>query len=109
MITESVAAELVAERKRQVKVEGYAPRTHDDQINQDGQMARAAAAYAYGSIMIKPTLDGSAFTGMFSVLRWLWPWHYHSYKPKGARRDLVRAGALIIAEIERLDRKAAKK
>ena len=33
-----------------------------------------------------------------------WPWHRQWWKPKNARRDLVRAAALIVAEIERLDR-----
>jgi len=33
-------------------------------------------------------------------------WSSCSAGPKGRRRDLVRAGALIIAEIERLDRQA---
>jgi hypothetical protein len=33
-----------------------------------------------------------------------WPWESTAWKPKGTRADLVRAGALILAEIERLDR-----
>jgi hypothetical protein len=37
-----------------------------------------------------------------------WPWEDKWWKPKDRRRDLVRAGALIVAEIERLDRLAAK-
>jgi hypothetical protein len=41
----------------------------------------------------------------------LWPskWAEHWFKPKDPRRDLVRAAALCIAEIERLDRADAKK
>lgn len=35
-----------------------------------------------------------------------WPWQRKWWKPKDPRRDLVRAGALIIAEIERIDRAA---
>ena len=35
----------------------------------------------------------------------LWPWAAEWWKPKDCRRNLVRAGALILAEIERLDRK----
>jgi hypothetical protein len=42
------------------------------------------------------------------VLEWLWPWSVQWWKPKDRRRDLVRAGALIVAEIERLDRAAAR-
>lgn len=33
-----------------------------------------------------------------------WPWGSSWWKPKDPRRDLVRAGALILAEIERIDR-----
>jgi hypothetical protein len=33
-----------------------------------------------------------------------WPWLSKWWKPKDRRRDLVRAAALVIAEIERLDR-----
>jgi hypothetical protein len=33
-----------------------------------------------------------------------WPWSLHWWKPKSPRRDLIRAAALIVAEIERLDR-----
>lgn len=37
-------------------------------------------------------------------LSFRWPWPSKWWKPKSQRRDLVRAGALILAEIERLDR-----
>ena len=33
-----------------------------------------------------------------------WPWVRRWWKPTDRRRDLVKAGALILAEIERLDR-----
>lgn len=52
--------------------------------------AGAAACYAYAS-------SGSA------IIKG-WPWDERWWKPEGGRRDLVKAGALIIAEIERLDR-----
>lgn len=38
-----------------------------------------------------------------------WPWDARSWKPGDARRNLVKAGALILAEIERLDRAEAAK
>ena len=37
-----------------------------------------------------------------------WPWADEWWKPKNPRRDLVRAAALLLAEIERLDREALK-
>lgn len=36
-----------------------------------------------------------------------WPWAAHWWNPLSFRRDLIRAGALIIAAIERLDHEAA--
>ena len=36
-----------------------------------------------------------------------WPWEPSWWKPKGARRDLVRAAALCLAEIDRIKRRAA--
>jgi hypothetical protein len=35
-----------------------------------------------------------------------WPWSLSWWKPKGRIRNLERAGALIAAEIDRLDRAA---
>jgi hypothetical protein len=37
-----------------------------------------------------------------------WPWEASWFKPSTARRDLIKAGALILAEIERLDRAAER-
>jgi hypothetical protein len=44
--------------------------------------------------------------GKFSDVRSQWPggWDWSWFKPTTPRRDLVKAGALIVAEIERLDR-----
>lgn len=39
-----------------------------------------------------------------ALWRVLWPWDREWWKPKDRRRNLVRAAALLIAEIERLDR-----
>lgn len=33
-----------------------------------------------------------------------WPWDFQWFKPSDDRRNLVKAGALILAELERLDR-----
>jgi len=38
----------------------------------------------------------------------LWPWGKEWWKPSDRRRDLVKAGALIAAEIDRLDRAKSK-
>jgi hypothetical protein len=90
-------ADIVAERRRQIEAEGWTPE-HDDEHGA-GEMAAAAAAYAFSA----------ATEGRYYAADPLgfWPWDAKWWKPKGARRDLVRAGALIVAEIERLDRAAA--
>jgi len=38
----------------------------------------------------------------------VWPWGGFTWKPTTPRRDLVKAAALILAEIERLDRATNK-
>lgn len=92
----SVIDEIAAERRRQVEAEGWTPE-HDD-LHTGGQMAAAAATYALHDIQ----------GGWFG--RWreaMWPWSLEWWKPRTRRRDLIRAAALIVAEIERLDRAAA--
>lgn len=86
------AIDVLAERKRQVEFEGWTAE-HDDEHTK-GEMARAAACYA-----IPRTTWHAA-----DILKWLWPWSGSWWKPADPRRNLVKAGALILAEIERLDR-----
>lgn len=85
--------DVIAERQRQVEAEGWTPE-HDD-THARGEMAEAAGSYA---IKAAYTLNGRSYWPHH------WPWHMDWWKPKNPRRDLVRAAALIIAEIERLDR-----
>lgn len=91
--------DVVAERLRQVEAEGWS-HEHDDK-HALGEMALAAATYAvHAAFLALPT------GGLGPLMDKLWPFGWGWWKPKDARRDLVRAGALILAEIERLDRKA---
>lgn len=87
------ARDVVAERQRQVSVEGWTPE-HDDE-HTEGEMALAAACYALAA--------GGYAKGKTPPI---WPWALAWWKPTHGRKDLVRAGALILAEIERLDRAA---
>lgn len=106
----SVIDEIADERKRQIEKEGWSF-VHDDE-HEDRSLAAAAASYAWLASLhdddrreqIKR--HGSRQPGIFSVINDLWPesWHAEWFKPKKRRRDLIRAGALIVAEIERLDR-----
>lgn len=111
MMDPSLAAQdVLAERKRQVDVEGWTPE-HDD-MHARFEMAKAAACYAWSASL--PSILRAALTTPQSgwneavIMKRLWPWSYEWWKPKDRRSDLVRAAALIIAEIERLDRAAAK-
>ncbi|WEK38654.1 MAG: hypothetical protein P0Y50_08820 [Candidatus Brevundimonas colombiensis] len=86
-----VLAEIAAERQRQVAL-GHSLVLDDAYI--DRELARAAGAYALDAA-------GQTHASLY------WPWPGHSWQPGDQRRDLVRAAALAVAEIERLDREAA--
>ncbi|HID9124555.1 TPA: ead/Ea22-like family protein [Klebsiella michiganensis] len=91
----AAAADVLAERQRQVTAEGWTPE-HDDEY-QHCEMAVAAACYIMADD--DPRADVPE----------LWPLPSDWWKPTDVRRDLVKAGALILAEIERLDRAAGIK
>ncbi|WP_254921535.1 hypothetical protein [Pseudomonas aeruginosa] len=91
--------DVQAERRRQVEAEGWTPE-HDDE-HSHGQMARAAACYALAGSSAPN--DGTAAL----LVSLAWPWDEQWWKPSTARRDLVKACALALAEIERLDRATA--
>ena len=83
--------DIAVERRRQYEVEGWSIEHDDEHI--DGSIALAAAAYAVGdtSTTYRPDIH--------------WPWD-GAPKRGNRRRELIKAGALIVAEIERLDRAA---
>lgn len=91
---------IAAERQRQVDKEGWTP-AHDADHN-ECELAFAGAVYA---------LSGAADSHLKNdarqaAIRELWPFTNHWFKATGGREDLVKAGALIAAEIDRLDRAA---
>ncbi|WP_235581878.1 hypothetical protein [Pseudomonas aeruginosa] len=85
--------DVQAERRRQVEAEGWTPE-HDD-LYCAAELPRAAAAYI--------------LNGANDEAPAIWPFSAKWWKPTSARRDLIKAGALILAEIERLDRAAPGK
>lgn len=93
----SALRDVIAERQRQVSEEGWTPE-HDDE-HDAGQMAVAAGCYALASFL-------NTRHSLNQIASRYWPWDWRWWKPKGQREDLIRAGALILAEIERIDRKA---
>lgn len=112
--TSHIVDEIRNERRRQVEQEGWTPEHDDKHIH--GQMALAAASYAIKAAdtwpvqaSVRVSFGGnSQHAGQFVLATMMWPWAERLWKPKGARADLVRAAALIVAEIERIDRAAAK-
>lgn len=84
------SAELISEeRKRQIENEGF-DAEHDSKESFT-ELSRAAMAY------IVSTIDGEVPGATY------WPWGQKYYKQKTPRKNLIRAGALIAAAIDRLD------
>ncbi|MFK1121665.1 hypothetical protein ACIUXL_24355 [Pseudomonas aeruginosa] len=110
--------DVQAERRRQITAEGWTPE-HDDE-HDSGELAAAGAAYAlHAADHLNPYSQGDGGDEAPSC----WPWHDGIagrgegpektepawWKPSTPRRDLVKACALALAEIERLDRAAPGK
>ena len=87
---------IAAERGRQIVEEGWSSK-HDDAHNDD-ELAAAASVYA-APLLVREFLD---------LVDYLWPWHLDDWKPTpdDRMRELVKAGALIAAEIDRLLRRS---
>lgn len=81
----SGAVLIAEERKRQIESEGYTAE-HDSTHNPE-DLAAAGACYALEDV--EP------------IHEQLWPWDAEWWKPKDQLRNLVRAGALIAAAIDR--------
>lgn len=117
----NVLREIAMERLRQQEAEGFTE-DHDNEEHAAADLALAAASYAvsaasqlcfYAADAIREAgqtaldlQDAAAYTEEGGVLRGLsenmWPWD-DMYKPKDVRRDLIRAAALIVAQIEQID------
>jgi hypothetical protein len=90
---ERILKEIAAKRLLQIALGYYAE--HDD-LHQQGEIVQMGVAYA-----CRASED-------FIPSDVAWPWDEPMAEQKDARNDLLVAGALIVAEIERLDRKAAQ-
>jgi hypothetical protein len=82
------------ERLRQTEKEGWTP--EHDQLHNRGELAKAAACYAVHHTDAKVKDPNN-------ILEQGWPWDDMWWKPSPDKiRNLVKAGALIAAEIDRL-------
>ncbi len=88
------ARDVLSERQRQINAEGWTPE-HDD-THSNGSLGMAAACYCEPRYRFYAEPPAP------------WPWDKKWWKPSDRRRDLIKAGALILAEIERIDRAAAR-
>ena len=95
---------IAQERRRQIEGERFDP-TADQQYRQ-GELARAAACYVRLEAMrsVAAAVPGTAVDDRVPPE---WPWARCWWKPKDRRSNLVRAGALIAAELDRMDREGA--
>lgn len=98
--------DVVAERQRQWDGEGFSPERNDGYV--DRELAKAALCY----VQVACWKDGGRREA--AKRRYApgnWPWSLDWWKPAPVadrRRDLVKAAALILAEIERIDRAAER-
>lgn len=83
---------VAEERARQVFGEDFDYKRDDAYVN--GELVQAAVAYAQHAHNPKASV----------AVPYAWPWDPKWFKPTNPRRDLVKSAALIVAEIERLDR-----
>lgn len=77
------------ERDRQIITEGYD--VQHDRNHHKNDLAYAAIAYALHAV------------GRARLAQDIWPFSPSSYKPKNRETDLIRAAALIIAELDRTE------
>lgn len=109
----SGVALIAAERHRQLTVKGFT--TEHDDAHRLGELASAGACYA---LLGTRWAGAEALVGGSLVRDILWPFDSEDFKPAEYPdppytanihrdrhiRDLVKAGALIAAEIDRLER-----
>ncbi len=92
--------EIAAERMRQEEAEGFTL-AHDDSHDL-GELAAAAAAYALGAIGDRLPPGHAVNQARIGIGPW-------PLKPQPPRRMLVVACALLLAEIERIDRRDGRR
>ena len=82
--------DVLAERQKQIALNGYSAEHDAQYVN--AELSLAAISYADPSV-----------TSSSAPVPKLWPWQIDFWRPGSRRENLVRAAALIIAEIDRED------
>lgn len=100
--------ELIAEeRQRQIDVEGWTPEHDDELVN--GELANMAATYALPPFFREAMIDNIASECTINGICPTWPYYdigieWFKPTPDDRIRELAKDGALIAAEIDRLNR-----
>ncbi len=123
---DDLASALVARELHRARVRQRAPKVaggegfsneRDDHYAGDLALAASAFAFAAGQpedyrafleMNGKPVRTAQFGWHVLEIVRRLWPWDVTWWKPKSPRADLERAGALVIAGIEKIDRAEAR-
>ncbi len=93
---------IIYERERQITKEGWS-KERDTKVHPHGELALAAACYIYDYISRRGQRD-TAYYHNQAVIHWPWDKKWWKPTPDDDVRQLVKAGALIAAEIDRLQR-----
>jgi len=102
MDNKKTGVEFIAEeRQRQIEVEKWTLQ-HDQDMHYEGELAKAAACYANPIFNEQKAVVGGLLGE--HIAPEFWPWEARWYKPSPDNRikELTKAGALIAAEIDRL-------
>ena len=97
-LTDKVMERIAAERLRQIEEEGWTIE-HDDQFP-PGTLARAGASYA----LMGGETDRFRKTHGVDHPPSFWPWPGRAWNPNDRKRDLERAAALVVSELEKIER-----
>lgn len=95
-MAQDVLREIAKERVRQVTKEGWSEQ-HDDRYT-NGELSRAA-----GSYVLHKYVEGAP-----PPMSWPWPDEWWKPSKDSKYKDLIKAAALIVAELERMRREGAK-
>jgi hypothetical protein len=99
-----IPAGILAERRRQIDVEGWS--AGSDDLRTDGALLAAAMLYYRHGAGLHVSMVEVWHRGSEAAVECPlgWPWLPEWWKPRTPRRDLERAGALCLAEIDRMRR-----
>ncbi|ECA0402321.1 hypothetical protein EIL26_10590 [Salmonella enterica subsp. enterica serovar Newport] len=98
----AAATDVIAERQRQITDEGFTPE-QDDKYDRE-ELVSAAISYIRLATIWKDK-DPVSYRNCCPPMSW--PWSPEWWKPTNPRRDMIKGIALLIAALERRDRKEA--